>query len=168
VRVVDEAGRDVPAGESGEVLVSNLVNRGTVLLNYRLGDQGSLAAEPGCGCGRTLPRLATLEGRRDDVIELATGRHVHSAEVWSFVRGNAELIQYQLVQLGPERFDLRLVVTDQAMFDRVSTDLVRRLRPLLGESAQLTTTYVDAFESYGRMKRRQVISYVTRPEQPRV
>ena len=47
VRIVDEEGRDVPAGESGEVLVSNLVNRGTVLLNYRLGDQGSLARGAG-------------------------------------------------------------------------------------------------------------------------
>jgi phenylacetate-coenzyme A ligase PaaK-like adenylate-forming protein/predicted lipid-binding transport protein (Tim44 family) len=31
-------GRPVPDGEPGEVVVSNLVNRGTVLLNYRLGD----------------------------------------------------------------------------------------------------------------------------------
>jgi hypothetical protein len=53
------------------------------------------------------------------------------------------------------------------MFDRLASDLVTRLRPLLGEFARLTTTYVDAFQ-YGRMKRRQVISYVTRPEQPRL
>ncbi len=167
VRIVDEAGNDVPAGKSGEVVISSLANRGTVLLNYRLGDQGSMAAEPGCGCGRTLPRLATLEGRRDDVIELACGRHVHSAEVWSLVRGNAELIQYQLVQLTHERYELRVVATDDAMFDRVATDLVARLLPLLG-SAEVTMTYVDAFEPYGPMKRRQVVSYVTRPEQPRL
>jgi phenylacetate-CoA ligase len=165
VRIVDAAGADVPAGQTGEVVVSNLVNRGTVLLNYRLGDEGSLAAEPGCECGRTLPRLATLEGRRDDVIELAGGRHVHSAEVWSHVRGNEELIQYQLVQLAHERFELRVAATDRAMFDRVASDLVRRLRPLLGETAVIEPAYVDAFAPYGREKRRQVISYVTRPGQ---
>jgi phenylacetate-CoA ligase len=168
VRIVDEAGRDVPAGEPGDVLVSNLVNRGTVLLNYRLGDRGSLAAEPGCGCGRTLPRLATLEGRRDDVIELPSGRHVHSAEVWSIVRGNEELIQYQLVQLTHERFELRVTATDRAMFDRVASDLLVRLRPLLGATAVVEPTYVDALEPFGKAKRRQLISYVTRPEQPRV
>jgi hypothetical protein len=102
------------------------------------------------------------------VIELGSGRHVHSAEVWSLVRGNAELIQYQIVQLTHERFELRVVATDRAMFDRVATDLVARLRPLLGASADVTTTYVDAFAPYGRLKRRQVISYVTRPEQPRL
>ena len=169
VRIVDDAGNNVPAGQTGEIVISNLVNRGTVLLNYRLGDQGSLAAEPGCGCGcgRTLPRLATLEGRRDDVIELASGRHVHSAEIWSLVRSNPELIQYQLVQLTHERFEFRVVATDEAMFDRVATDLLERLRPLLG-SAEVTSTYVDAFEPYGSMKRRQVVSYVTRPDQPRL
>ena len=168
VRIVDEEGHDVPAGESGEVVVSNLVNRSTVLLNHRLGDEGSLAREPGCLCGRTLPRLATLEGRRDDVLELAGGRHVHSAEVWSLVRRNAELIQYQLVQLTHDRFELRVVATDPAMFDRVAADLVGRLRPLLGTSAEVPTTFVDAFEPFGKAKRRQLISYVTRPEQPRL
>jgi hypothetical protein len=100
------------------------------------------------------------------VIELASGRHVHSAEVWSLVRGNEELIQYQLVQHTLDRYELRVVATHRAMFDRVAADLVRRLRPLLGESPELATTYVDAFAPYGKAKRRQVISYVTRPNQP--
>ena len=38
LRVVNDEGEDVAPGETGEVLVSNLVNRGTVLLNMRLGD----------------------------------------------------------------------------------------------------------------------------------
>ena len=53
------------------------------------------------------------------------------------------------------------------MFDRVATDLGERLQPLLG-SADVTSTYVDAFKPYGPMKRRQVVSYLTRPEQPRL
>ena len=38
VRIVDPEGRTLPPGTSGEVVVSNLVNHGMVLLNYRLGD----------------------------------------------------------------------------------------------------------------------------------
>src|SRR5688500_17537960 len=41
VRLVDADGRDVPDGGSGSVLVSDLTNRATVLLNYRLGDVAS-------------------------------------------------------------------------------------------------------------------------------
>src|SRR3990170_3767375 len=36
VKIVDAEGRRVANGKKGEVVISNLVNRGTVLLNYRL------------------------------------------------------------------------------------------------------------------------------------
>ena len=75
VRLVDAHGRDVPAGEPGEVVISNLWNRATVLLNYRLGDRATMAVQP-CPCGRTLPLLETLHGRVSDVIRLADGREL--------------------------------------------------------------------------------------------
>ena len=42
VRIVNENGMDAPRGELGEVVISNLVNKATVLLNYRLGDLAGL------------------------------------------------------------------------------------------------------------------------------
>ena len=81
VRVVDQAGDDVPPRERGEVVVSNLVNRATVLLNYRLGDVARLEDEP-CDCGRTARRLVDLEGRVDDLIELESGEYVYPTRVW--------------------------------------------------------------------------------------
>ena len=41
VRLLDASGAPAATGESGEVVLSNLVNRGTVLLNYRLGDMAT-------------------------------------------------------------------------------------------------------------------------------
>ena len=52
-RVADAEGRTVPVGSEGEVIVSNLHNQATVLLNYRLGDRGALAAAP-CLCGHAV------------------------------------------------------------------------------------------------------------------
>src|SRR4029453_5918980 len=49
VRIVNARGESLPDGESGDVVVSNLVNRATVLLNYRLGDLSRLLAES-CPC----------------------------------------------------------------------------------------------------------------------
>ncbi len=76
VRIVDPEGRTLPPGTSGEVVVSNLVNHGMVLLNYRLGD---VAAQlPGsCSCGRSLPLLAPPPGRTDDLIALPSGTVIH-------------------------------------------------------------------------------------------
>jgi len=80
LRVVDRADRDLPPGESGEVIVSNLVNRGMVLLNYRLGDIVTLLRER-CTCGRSLPLLSFPQGRSDDLIEFESGGVGHPPAV---------------------------------------------------------------------------------------
>ena len=65
--VVDRDGARVPDGEPGEIVLSNLVNRGSVLLNYRIGDLGRISTEP-CACGRTTQVLADLEGRVSEYV----------------------------------------------------------------------------------------------------
>jgi phenylacetate-CoA ligase len=62
VRIIDSNGNDLLAGEKGQVVISNLINRGTVLLNYCLGDLASLPLDR-CPCGHALPLLSNLEGR---------------------------------------------------------------------------------------------------------
>lgn len=76
VRAADAEGRSLPPGESGDVVVSNLVNKATVLLNYRLGDIACMLPEP-CPCGRSLPLLSFPQGRTDDWIRLPSGKVVH-------------------------------------------------------------------------------------------
>ncbi|MGH2956959.1 MAG: phenylacetate--CoA ligase family protein [Solirubrobacterales bacterium] len=72
VRIISDQGRNMPDGESGEVVVSNLQARGTILLNYRLNDIA--ARRPGrCPCGRTLPLLSLVQGRSDEWLEDAQG-----------------------------------------------------------------------------------------------
>lgn len=58
--LINEKGESVRRSECGEVVISNLVNGATVLLNYRLGDLAILD-ERSCGCGRTFPLLQFIE-----------------------------------------------------------------------------------------------------------
>ena len=131
VRIVDEAGHDVPPGERGEVVVSNLVNRATVLLNYRLGDVARLEDEP-CGCGRTSRRLVDLEGRVDDLIELESGEYVYPTRVWRVFRERPEILRYQLVQHARDRFELRVVTTGPRAAETIAADAADELRGVLG------------------------------------
>ena len=41
--IVDREGKLLADGEPGEIVLSNLVNRGSVLLNYRIGDLGRIS-----------------------------------------------------------------------------------------------------------------------------
>ena len=100
LRIVDADGRDLPAEETGDVVTSNLVNRGTVLLNYRLGDRAArLATE--CACGRTLPLLSPVQGRVSEWLRTASGEPVHPQVLRSVLRKVPGLLRYTLEQDRP-------------------------------------------------------------------
>ena len=75
VRILTGHGGPAPPGVSGEVVISNLVNHGTVLLNYRLGDVASWRADA-CDCGRRTPLLHEVDGRLESTLHLPDGRFI--------------------------------------------------------------------------------------------
>ena len=85
LRLIDSQGRESEPGERGDVVVSNLVSRGTVLLNYRLGD--TARSLPGrCTCGRSLPLLSWVEGRTNEWLRTESGENVHPQTLRSILR----------------------------------------------------------------------------------
>lgn len=156
LRIVDESGCNLPAGEAGQIVISNLVNRGSVLLNYRLGDIGTLAETP-CPCGRPLPLLTGLDGRSEDILTLKNGRIVHPRAIWSVIKEHQGVMRYQLIQHEPDRFELRLVTADRADFDRVTADVLRDLRRQLAD-ATVECVYTDHIDTPAGGKFRPVIS----------
>src|SRR6185312_4385895 len=68
VEVIDpETEQPLPPGATGELVFTTLTKEALPLLRYRTGDLGALTLEP-CACGRTLARLTSLRGRRDDMV----------------------------------------------------------------------------------------------------
>lgn len=157
VRIMNANGEDIPAGDKGEVVISNLVNKGTVLLNYRLGDVASLATG-NCSCGRVLPLLSELEGRIEDILFLANGGFVHPRAVWATLSQRNEVLKYQFIQHKPERFELKLVTVDYQSYQLVVGDIHADLRRLLGESAVIECEFYTALEPEASGKFRPVMS----------
>jgi phenylacetate-CoA ligase len=60
---------------TGALLATDLTNRATPLIRYRIGDLGQVSDEP-AACGRGLRSLSRVQGRTVDVIEMADGRKV--------------------------------------------------------------------------------------------
>jgi phenylacetate-CoA ligase len=161
VRVVRRDGTAADPGEQGEVVLSNLVNRATVLLNYRMGDLATWSANP-CACGRTLGRLHDLDGRSEDILHTSDGRVVHPRAVWGALKQQPGLLQYQLVQGAPDRFELRLRTHDAAAYQRIAPNAVASLRELLGPSAQVEHTRADTLAPQSGGKFRAVVRRVER------
>jgi phenylacetate-CoA ligase len=146
VRVVDDAGRDGPAGEPGEIVISPLDNRAIVLLNYRLGDRGALSTTP-CPCGRSLPVLARLEGRRSELIRLADGRELSSLTLEAlFGRELRRTIQAQIAEDEAGRLRWRIVPFDGVDRDALRTAVVARGREVLGADTSLAVEFLDGID----------------------
>lgn len=134
VRIAGPDSQTLPDGQQGRIVISNLVNHGSVLLNYPIGDVGSLMPST-CACGRTLRLLSELEGRVEDILELPGKRYVHPRAIWQVLKDDRELLQYQLVQHEPQRFELALVTVDEAAYARVVEKGLPHLKDLLGSDS---------------------------------
>ena len=143
VRVVDRDGRDVPPGVEGDIVVSNLLNRAMPLFNYRIGDRGVLAASP-CPCGRTLPLLASLEGRRSETVRLADGRELSSLALEGLFRAELrETLKAQVEQPEPGVVRWRVVPFSSADPTAIERSLVARAPAALGAGTRLEVETVD-------------------------
>jgi phenylacetate-CoA ligase len=157
VRVVDADGRTVGPGETGEIVLSNLTNHATVLLNYKLGDRVTFSTAP-CACGRSLPMLERIDGRADDLIQLPSGDRLPSFAVMQDLQAVPGVVRVQLVQEELTRFVLHVVATFDADWTIVRMRLEHALRGFVGESADLAVDRVQAIAPEPGGKIRAVIS----------
>ena len=92
VEIVDEAGRPLPPGETGEVVVTPLGVEGMPLVRFRTGDVGYLAAAP-CACGRRTPRLSPILGRRAQMLKIR-GTTFYPATAFEVLNDVPEIGEY--------------------------------------------------------------------------
>jgi phenylacetate-CoA ligase len=128
VEVVDDAGRPVPAGTEGRLVITPYMERAMPLIRYELGDIGVLDPQP-CRCGRAFATMRLTKGRSNDYVILPDGRRLYpDTFVWfaaihpdideCFVEQDARgRVRINIVSAGTE--DLRPV------FDSVREEMYR-------------------------------------------
>lgn len=156
-RIVDGDGSELPDGETGEVVVSNLVNRGTVLLNYRLGDLAS-KRPGGCPCGRSLPLLSYVEGRTDDWLRSPSGHRVHSQAVRSLFAGEPDVWRYQVAQGEDGELGVSIVAAPEADRQNLAERIALGVRDRVGRDADVKIRFVDSLRPDRGGKVRVVVS----------
>lgn len=107
VEVLDDNGKPCGPGETGRVVVTTLHNFAAPLIRYEIGDYAEVA-EP-CRCGRGLPAIRRIMGRRRNLITLPTGERFWPLLGIRKFREIAQVRQYQVVQTALDRLDVYLV-----------------------------------------------------------
>ncbi|SEV94064.1 phenylacetate--CoA ligase family protein [Luteibacter sp. 329MFSha] len=140
VETLDADGMPIHAG-SGEVAITDLFNYGMPFIRYVNGDMATHATDA-CPCGRGLPLLASVDGRKLDAIRTPAG-HVLPGEFFPHMLKDVPgLARFQLVQRRLDRLDLSIV--RGRGFEDASLDYIRReVSRVLGDSAELHCHFVD-------------------------
>jgi len=141
VEIVDERGRRLPDGETGEVVVTPLTLLGEPLLRYRVGD---LAARRPyrCRCGRGLALMGPIEGRARHVIRTPDGRTLNQAGIGASFRREHGVRRWQVRHTAPDSL-LILVVTESPWSAGGRAQTVNLLGSRLGDAMQIELREVE-------------------------
>lgn len=159
VEIVDPQGRVVPAGTSGEIVVTHLATRDFPFIRYRTGDIGTLDTLA-CTCGRKLPLLKEIQGRSTDFLVAKNGTVMHGLSLVYIVRDLRGVQQFKIIQESLDLTRILLMVNDS--FDQANLVAIEQgAKARLGLDVQISVELVSAIEPERSGKYRYVVSHVS-------
>lgn len=162
VEVVDETGNSCPRGVAGRVLITLLNNHDFPMIRYAIGDMAVAAdnSKP-CPCGLTFPRLATIQGRVDDMLITENGTRITSVMIRHFVGvalNRGSIREWQLEQTAACAFTFRHIPLRREGLAENLEALREGLLTALGESCRVTFEEVEEIPSSPSGKTRWIIN----------
>ncbi len=108
-------------------------------VRYDTGDIVRLMPSAGpCPCGRGLPRVAAVLGRKDECMLTADGRRLPSINFYTVFRNRPEISQFQIVQYGRREVTVKLRLRPGAPPDTPLPGLREQLAARFGDQVQLS------------------------------
>ena len=157
MEILDDDYRAVPAGNPGRIITTGLLNFDMPLIRYDTRDTASLATDSlPCPCGRTLPVLADLFGRADDILVTKDGRRL--VQIDGIFGSDLHIKEGQIVQKSYDTYLVRVVPSagwSPADADKLRADLKQRV----GE-AEVIVEVVEHIERTWAGKFRIIISEI--------
>lgn len=152
-------GQAAKPGVPAQIVVTPLHFHTMPLIRYEIGDTAALSTRT-CACGRTLPLMEMLEGRRDDSIVLASGRHV--LPVGSFanvIEAETDVVEYFVTQEKVDLIVVQLVLRSRHA-ESVPSRVQNGIRELVQGEAAVNVITVDSIQREGGSKLRRIASRV--------
>ena len=154
-------GKPAGPGERGEIVITDLHNYGMPFIRYRNGDLVIQGEKP-CSCGRGLPLIRDVDGRKMDEIVSMEGKLVSGGFFPHLLKEFQEIDKYQVVQQARDRLLIRFVPkTDWP--DARRAFCLEEIRKVLGDGMQVEFQAVDDIPLSASGKYRVTISEITLP-----
>ncbi len=107
LEILDDEGQPCPPGETGRVVLTTLHNFQTPFIRYEILDEATPGPE-GCPCGRSLPRLARVDGKFRPMLHLPDGRRKSSRAIIEALGRLDGIRQQQVIQRAADHLIVRI------------------------------------------------------------
>ncbi len=158
VEILDDDGQPMVPGQIGNVVVTDLYNYGMPFVRYATGDQAVAGFET-CRCGRGLPLMRQVTGRRLDTLRTPDGRRVPGEFFPHLMKDFASVRQFQVVQPALDRLELRVVLA-AGWTEAEQQKLLELVARTVGPCVTVHWQSVPAIELTAAGKHRVVVSDV--------
>lgn len=151
------------SGEPGSIITTALGMWTMPMIRYETGDLAEVETTS-CPCGRTLPLLRRIYGRRVDSVALQDGRRIFWPFFHEVLGRYDELGQWRIMQDEINEIHLQIVVTNnaQGLLSRIESDL----QAVLPGEIHLRVERVETIPLSPGEKTRMIISKVGTANEP--
>jgi phenylacetate-CoA ligase len=152
-----EGDRPISDGCPGDLVATGLLNPDMPLVRYRVGDRiVRSSTDCLCACGRALPALLSVEGRKDDVLYTSDGRQIGRLD--PVFKGDLSIRGAQIIQETLGRVRLRYTPAP-GFSPQAAVSLVERIRDRMGP-VEVVLEEVDQIPREANGKFRAVVSHL--------
>ncbi|MBN9288096.1 MAG: hypothetical protein BGO43_07455 [Gammaproteobacteria bacterium 39-13] len=142
VEILNDKNSPCQPGETGRVVITTLHNFSSPLIRYEIGDY-AIVGEP-CSCGRTLPVIKQILGRKRNILKMPDGRQVWPA----FANNGLRLMdlfagaQFQVIQKSLNEIHINLALI-KPFSDVEENSLREKLITIFSHPFDFTFNYIS-------------------------
>ncbi|HLE75462.1 MAG TPA: hypothetical protein VI864_05395 [Candidatus Bathyarchaeia archaeon] len=146
MQFLDENGKEVSAGEKGEIVCTSLFNYAMPFIRYAVGDIG-VASDEECPCGITLPLMKVMEGRKDSLLLLPDGRPLSPRAftvAMNMFKWSRDIDQFRIIQRKTDLFEVHIKKKNNAIDEKtMENELVTHLRKMFNVNRDEVTFEIE-------------------------
>ncbi|PCJ27293.1 MAG: polysaccharide biosynthesis protein [SAR86 cluster bacterium] len=151
-------GKPAAPGESGEVVITDLHNYGMPFIRYKNGDIAVQSAEA-CSCGRGLPLIKDIDGRKMDEIVACDGKVVSGGFFPHLLKEIDEIQKFQVIQKTSNNLVIKLVQKQNIKAQQLEF-CSAEIKKVLGDEMEIDFQFVDEIPLTPSGKYRVTISEI--------
>jgi len=139
------------------IVGTNFHNYAMPLLRYETGDIAIIGNQQTCSCGRNLPLIAGISGRKDDIIVCPDRTFIPATNFYSMFREFDSVKAFQIIQHELNHVEIR--IHSDKLSDNDKMRILTELKLRLGQKMKITIALNKKLKINPQGKRRPVMSY---------